>query len=385
MDGHDQKDVGMVTATPNQTAMFNVTGAVSIDQPLSEHTDTSVTDRAYGGIDSELVRVGELMRNSLNAPVSWPATAASLYHLNTQGSQLRARLALLSGMAFGASISHRTAAAAAAELIHNASLVHDDLCDGDAQRRGQAAVWKRYNPNVALCTGDMMLTAAFRAALASDSSEHQLALVQLLTDRTSQVIAGQSIEIANPTTSTEKSSENTPQFSNKYQKKVCLTDYLQATLAKTAPLIALPLEAGALGGQLTSGEHDKIRYFANAVGLAYQIIDDLDDVDVTHLSDCQPNNFHGYHAWPQHWPPSSTHSGSTHYGSICPSDPVASTMQRAVRHASAALSRAEMLIEHFPEQLVNALAAILAKLRQQLVEHRQSIAHHLHHYPGKSA
>jgi len=225
-----------------------------------------------------------------------------------------------------------------------------------------------------------MLTAAFRAALASDSSEHQLALVQLLTDRTSQVIAGQSIEIANPKDSAEKSSASAPPFAHKYQKEVRLTDYLQATLAKTAPLIALPLEAGALGGQLTSGEHDQIRYFANAVGLAYQIIDDLDDVDVTHLNGCQPDNFHDYHAWPQHWasyatPPSSSYPGS----------PVASTMQRAVRHASAALSRAERLIEHFPDQLANALAAILAKLRHQLVEHRQSIASHLHHYPGKSA
>ena len=365
----------MVTATLNQTSMFKTIDAVSIDQPLSQHADVSVTDSNYGDIDSELVRVGELMRNSLNGPVSWPATAASLYHLNTPGSQLRARLALLSGMAFGASINHRTAAAAAAELIHNASLVHDDLCDGDTQRRGQAAVWKHYNPNVALCSGDMMLTAAFRAALASDSSAHQLALVQLLTDRTSQVIAGQSIEIANPRKPVEKPSEYTDRFSIEHHKKIRLTGYLQATLAKTAPLIALPLEAGASGGKLTSGEHDQIRYFANAVGLAYQIIDDLDDVDITSLTNCQPDNFHDYHAWPQHWPPGSMHSG----------DPVANTMQRAVRHASAALSRAERLIKHFPDQLADALTAILAKLRQQLVEHRQSVATHFHHYSGKPA
>lgn len=372
MDGHDQKDVGMVTATLNQTAMFNVTDAVSIDQPLSQHADAAAIDSRNDDMDIELDHVEKLMRSSLNAPTDWPATQASLYHLDTQGSQLRARLALLSGMAFGASINHRIAAAAAAELIHNASLVHDDLCDGDEQRRNQAAVWKRYNPNVALCTGDMMLTAAFRAAMESDSSEHKLALVQLLTDRTSQVIAGQSIEIANPE---QKPTDIPYPFTCRHLKKICLNDYLQATLAKTAPLIALPLEAGALGGKLTSGEHTTIRYFANAVGLAYQIIDDLDDVDITRVDGCQPDYFHDYHAWPQHWPS----------GSCLPEDPVASAMQRAVRHASAALSRAERLIEHFPDQLAGALTAILAKLRQQLAAHRQSIASHHHYYPGKPA
>ncbi|WP_164834052.1 polyprenyl synthetase family protein [Salinivibrio socompensis] len=358
-----------------QTAMLNVTDALNTDQTFSKYEDVLLTESEYGDIDTELVSVAELMRSSLNAPDSWPATAASLYHLNVPGSQLRARLALLSGMAFGASIRHRIAAAAASELIHNASLVHDDLCDGDAQRRGQATVWKRYNPNVALCSGDMMLTAAFRAALVSDSSSHQLALLQLLTDRTSQVIGGQSIEVAKPRVPTETSFVNTAKFFTEYQKKVRLTDYLQATLAKTAPLIALPLEAGALGGKLTSEEHDRIRYFANAVGLAYQIIDDLDDVDVNHLSHCWPSKFHDYHAWPQHWPLSDKRSGN----------PVAIAMQRAVRHASASLSRAEKLIEHFPDQLATALAAILAKLRQQLVRHDQSIAGCFHLCPEDSA
>lgn len=365
----------MVTATLNQTAIFNVTDTDVTYQLLPEVTNISAADNTYNDIDKDLISVSELMRSSLNAPVNWPATAASLYHLNTEGSQLRARLALLSGRAFGASTQHCIAAAAASELIHNASLVHDDLCDGDEVRRDQAAVWKHYNANVALCAGDMMLTAAFRAAMESDSSVHRLSLVELLTNRTSQVIAGQSIEVGASAEPSGTSLNDTTYVINKPQNKVRLSDYLQATLAKTAPLIALPLEAGALGGQLTSEEHDHIRYFANAVGLAYQIIDDLDDVDVTHLNDCQPSTFHHYHAWPQHWPNKGSHLG----------DSVAITMQRAVRHASAALSRAETLIGHFPEQLAEALTAILAKLRHQLLEHHQSIANLLHRHLGKPA
>ncbi|MEA2117517.1 polyprenyl synthetase family protein [Halovibrio sp. HP20-50] len=331
----------MVTATLNQTANFNVDGG---NETMKTPSDTS-------DVDCELEQVNALMRNSLNAADHWPAQAASLYHLETGGSQLRARLALLSGRAFNASSAHRIAAAAASELIHNASLVHDDLCDGDSERRGQPAIWKRDNPGVALCTGDLLLTAAFRAALHSDQPEHSLALIQLLTERSGQVIAGQSIELAS------RGSHN-PDYQHP-----SIAEYLQATLAKTAPLIALPLEAAAIGGDITEQQYAQLHRFAKAVGLAYQIIDDLDDIDVGCAQRLQPDYYHCYHAWPRHWPIRTQRLAN----------PEAQAMRRATLHASAALARGETLIQCFPNALGVALQGVLAKLRRRLDEHRKTI------------
>ena len=67
------------------------------------------------------------------------------------------------GLALGLSEPDVLCLAASAELLHNASLVHDDLQDQDGMRRGAPAVWKKYGSNVAICTGDLMLSAAYAA------------------------------------------------------------------------------------------------------------------------------------------------------------------------------------------------------------------------------
>lgn len=300
-------------------------------------------------VDEELILVKGLMRESLGAPDAWPAVAASLYHLDTGGSYLRARFALMSGIAYGATLAHRTAAAAATELVHNASLVHDDICDADTSRRGQPCVWQRDNPAVALCSGDLLLTAAFRVALRSDCADHCMSLVTLLTDRVSQVVAGQSIEVADPCS----------------EERVNLNDYLEATLAKTSPLIALPLEAGATGGKLSAAQHALLLRFANAVGLSYQIIDDLDDVDMNadSLHHYDTRTHHRYHAWAWHWSRRKERTGFA----------LRDTMQRALNHADAALARAERLKAEFPALLAHALDDIIDSLRQRLMAHQATI------------
>jgi len=303
-------------------------------------------DTARQQIEEELVLVRSLMRESLGAPSRWPAVAASRYHLDTGGSYLRARLALMSGLAFGSSLAHRTAAAAAAELVHNASLVHDDICDMDISRRGHPSVWQRENAAVALCSGDLLLTAAFRVVLKSDSPDRCMSLVRVLTDRVSQIVAGQSMEVARPHS----------------DAIMTLHDYLDATLAKTSPLIVLPLEAGAMGGELSDEQGALLLRFANAVGLSYQIIDDLDDVDVHSHTPHDPRIHHRYHAWTWHW---SRRQEST------PSA-LRDALNRALTHADAALARAERLKAHFPALLAYTLDDVIDKLRERLMAHRET-------------
>lgn len=334
----------MVAARQDHESSLDIAGGFPVaDTPLLNSDEMLSSASITKLVSHELERVKVLMFNSLGTPDHWPATQASHYHLETGGSLLRARLALLSGLAFGASAVHRVAAATAVELIHNASLVHDDLCDADESRRGRPAVWKSHSPGIALCCGDLLLTAAFKTALSSDSEAHRLALVALITDNVSHVIGGQSIEMAN----------------TKDPHPARLSDYLQATLAKTAPLISLPLEAGAAGGHVSPEQRRTLTRFANAVGLAYQIIDDLDDTTEPHASS---EDFHRYHALRCHWPVQTQAHPA----------PEQASMRRAAIHARAALARAERLLPGFPRLLANALQDVLATLRHRLDAHDAS-------------
>ncbi|MCA9571733.1 MAG: polyprenyl synthetase family protein, partial [Myxococcales bacterium] len=76
-------------------------------------------------------------------------------HLATGGKRLRARLALATMQALGGDRREAVPWAAAAEMLHNATLVHDDLQDGDAVRRGHPAVWARHGANQAINVGDL--------------------------------------------------------------------------------------------------------------------------------------------------------------------------------------------------------------------------------------
>src|SRR5690349_12844089 len=86
-----------------------------------------------------------------------------LSHLETGGKRLRARLALAATAALGADSRGAIGWAAACEMLHNATLIHDDLQDGDRVRRGKPTAWVRYGQNQAINGGDLMLILPFAA------------------------------------------------------------------------------------------------------------------------------------------------------------------------------------------------------------------------------
>ena len=107
-----------------------------------------------------------------------PAAAMVCEHLDTGGKRLRARLALASCQALGGTAEDAVDWAAAVELLHNASLIHDDIQDGDRTRRGRPALWTKYGAAQAINTGDLLLMLPFRA-LNRYPAEAQAALEHL--------------------------------------------------------------------------------------------------------------------------------------------------------------------------------------------------------------
>ena len=183
---------------------------------------------------------------------------ASLYHLDTGGGMWRAKLAVACAGELGVADTRALALAAACELVHQASVVHDDVQDQAPLRRGQMSVAARFGAPVAICVGDHLLMAAFRTvAEASDGA----ALIRLFTSRVSDMAAGQAEE-----------------FSPALWSTMTRTGYVSLVEAKAGAMIALPVEAASMLGGLGAADIRRAGQFARAMGVAYQMTDDAADV-----------------------------------------------------------------------------------------------------------
>jgi geranylgeranyl diphosphate synthase type I len=114
-------------------------------------------------LPDQMERVEELMNDLATGDSQHRITVMVQDHLASGGKRLRASLALCATRALGGSPCAGVAWAAACEMLHNASLVHDDLQDGDTLRRGQPTVWSRYGAAQAVNVGDLMLMLPFLA------------------------------------------------------------------------------------------------------------------------------------------------------------------------------------------------------------------------------
>lgn len=319
-------------------AISCTSSSVLLNFPGSQQSD-QLNHEQSNDLKGQLDQVRALMQRCLDGVMRGPAQRASEYQINSGGSLLRARLALISGAAFACAADYSIAAAAACELVHNASLVHDDLCDGDGSRRNQATVWTQFGKSVALCSGDLLLCAAFTAASQVEDANQSRELTRLVAKLTGEVIVGQSLEVA-PVRDGE-----TPGF----------RQYLEATRSKTVPLIQLPLTIGAVLTRDNAETLAVIRRMAESIGLAYQILDDLDDL---YSSQCQ---LHSYHAW--------------HHHRIPARDSRSLRIRRAVRHALAALQRAQhnldVLARITPRTIDDQLFTLIDQLHMKALMHVQ--------------
>jgi geranylgeranyl diphosphate synthase type I len=173
------------------------------------------------------------------------------------GKYVRPALALLSVRAAGAPAEQGVPAAAACELVHNFSLLHDDVMDGDAERRHQAAVWARFGTSTAILAGDAMLALA-NEVLSDASSPGVPRAVRCLNATVRRLVAGESADLS---------------FEN--MAEVSLEDCVQAASAKTGALLACSASLGAVLVDAPVGLVTGLAGYGAHVGLAFQLVDDL--------------------------------------------------------------------------------------------------------------
>ncbi|MEW6055827.1 MAG: polyprenyl synthetase family protein [Bdellovibrionota bacterium] len=186
----------------------------------------------------------------------------SLYHFETGGKRLRALIPLVVYKLLGRNPKEAVPLGAAVEMIHNATLVHDDLQDGDEVRRSRATVWKRYSPAQAINCGDAMFQYAFRLLnrLEVDPAR-KLKLIDRAASTTLRVIEGQAQE-----------------FAIKDQRFAGLDQYLEVIRGKTSGLFALPI-VGAMEALGETAESCQVVEKASMdLGMLFQIQDDLLDI-----------------------------------------------------------------------------------------------------------
>ncbi|MEU3251287.1 polyprenyl synthetase family protein [Streptomyces sp. NPDC006997] len=173
------------------------------------------------------------------------------------GKSVRPALALLSAVAVGGTASAAVPGAVAVELVHDFTLLHDDVIDGDALRRHRPAAWSVFGVPAAVLTGDALLVAAVREA-ARAPGERGTAAVREVVDALMELVAGQSSDVV---------FENAPE--------VTVAQYLTMAEGKTGALMGC---ACALGGALAGADDAQVRglrQFGRRLGVAFQCADDV--------------------------------------------------------------------------------------------------------------
>jgi geranylgeranyl diphosphate synthase type I len=173
------------------------------------------------------------------------------------GKAVRPALALLSAEAADADAQVGIPGAVAVELVHNFSLLHDDLMDGDEQRRHRDTVWKVHGPAQAILVGDALFALANEVLLETNTAAGARA-TRRLTSATRKLIDGQAQDI-----------------SFEHRERVTVEECLEMEGNKTGALLACACSIGAVLGGADDATADALERYGHHLGLAFQAIDDL--------------------------------------------------------------------------------------------------------------
>lgn len=182
-----------------------------------------------------------------------------IYSMSGGGKRIRPALLLLCCEAFGGRVQDALPAAAAVEMFHNFTLLHDDIMDNAAVRRGKASVPARWGENVAILSGDAMMIYSYQ--LLRQVPESKIArIMEIFTSMALQVCEGQQYDMDFET-----------------RRKVSVVEYMHMIELKTSVLLGGAAMIGATLGEASEEDCRKIYRYALELGLAFQLQDDMLD------------------------------------------------------------------------------------------------------------
>lgn len=181
------------------------------------------------------------------------------YMMQLGGKRLRPLLCLVATQMFNNNVAAALPMAAGLEFFHNFTLVHDDIMDNADIRRGKATIHHKYNTNIAILSGDLMLIKSYEYFCQTVPTKIP-AILNIFNKTATQVCEGQQYDMNYET-----------------EQKVSVGEYLMMIELKTAVLIAASLQIGAIVGDATTQETEHLYQFGRYIGIAFQLQDDLLD------------------------------------------------------------------------------------------------------------
>jgi len=181
--------------------------------------------------------------------------AAIMHLLSSGGKRIRPAVGLLTGQMLGAPHDKLLTLAASVEMLHTATLVHDDLIDGALLRRGMPTLNAHWSPAATILTGDYMFARAAKLAASSDN----LTLMKLFAETLATIVNG----------------ELTQLFAAR--GVISRENYTKRIYAKTASLFEMTTQASALISCADAAGEETMRQFGYNLGMAFQIVDDILD------------------------------------------------------------------------------------------------------------
>ena len=206
-------------------------------------------------LQAELDQMNAIISDTLRSDTELMNSIVEQY-LRTKGKQLRPLLVLLSGRLFGGIDDKVLYAGAAIEMLHNASLIHDDIIDQATERRGVATINSVWSNHVAVLVGDFFVTGALRCAVKTGDSRILNALAEMGGDLSLGEIN---------------------QYDNARSRNIDEQTYLRIISKKTASLFESCVAVGGFACQAPQEAITDLRRYARLMGICFQIKDDTFD------------------------------------------------------------------------------------------------------------
>ncbi|MGQ0523742.1 MAG: octaprenyl diphosphate synthase [Betaproteobacteria bacterium] len=213
-------------------------------------------------IAADMEAVDRVIRSRLHSEVALIRQVAE-YIISGGGKRLRPALLILAAGAFGYRGTHHHDLAAVIEFIHTATLLHDDVVDESALRRGRPTANSLFGNSASVLVGDFVYSRSFQIMVAMEN----MRVLKVLADATNVIAEGEVLQLMNC---------NNPDIDEQ--------GYLQVIRYKTAKLFEAATRLGAILGGASRDEEDALATYGIHLGTAFQLIDDVLDYSGDHTT-----------------------------------------------------------------------------------------------------
>jgi octaprenyl-diphosphate synthase len=206
-------------------------------------------------VAQDMAAVDAVIRSRLNSEVVLIRTIGD-YIIGAGGKRMRPALVLLVAQALGYRGDHQHLMAAVVEFIHTATLLHDDVVDESALRRGRSTANAVFGNAASVLVGDYLYSRAFEMMVDVDD----MRIMQIMSGATTVIAEGEVLQLLNV-----------------HDPDVSETRYLKVVRFKTAKLFEAAAEAGAVLAGATPAQRDAAAAYGRHIGTAFQLVDDVLD------------------------------------------------------------------------------------------------------------